>query len=307
MVTERRIRPLLAAYLAATFSLIAVAIPARAATPSPGATPVTSSHRPVPAAEPWWVRLAFAGQSVLAVRAGNGTLGVVVSGHASLLESPDGGRTWADIFERHGLVIPAGPLWRIVGEHVGRVDGAGTFHPDQGSPRMALPGASPPDAHGPIAAPARLPGVVVAVDRDNVVWRRGADGGWARALLLLPQHIAAGPPRVTGVAAFETTPLSNAVYIGTDGYSVLESTDGGDDWIRAGPGLPDHVLGLASDDAQQAVYAATDDGLWVHHLQATPAPPSYPDAALHWRWLGVALVTLAAAAASIGGLVRVLR
>jgi hypothetical protein len=160
------------------------------------------------------------------------------------------------------------------------------------------------DRHGPIAAPAALPGVVVAVDRDSVVWRRDAGGHWARALLLLPRSLAAGPPRVTTAAAFERIPLAAAVYLATDGYSVLESTDGGDDWIRAGPGLPDHVLGLATDDATQSVYAATDDGLWVHHLRATPAPPSYPDSALRWRWLGIAVVTLVAAAAGVGGLLR---
>jgi hypothetical protein len=102
-------------------------------------------------------------------------------------------------------------------------------------------------------------------------------------------------------------PLSDAVYLATDGYSVLESSNGGDDWIRAGPGLPDHVLALASDDATQSLYAGTDDGLWVHHLRATPAPPTYADAQLRWRWLGIALVTLAAAAVALAGLLRMAR
>jgi hypothetical protein len=139
-----------------------------------------------------------------------------------------------------------------------------------------------------------------------VVWRRGADGGWARALLLLPQSIAAGPPPVTGLSAF-TAPLTTTVYMATDGYSVLISSDGGDDWIRAGPSLPGGVLAIATDDARGAVYAATTDGLWVHHLQAFPGVPSYHDAALYWRLAGIAAVSAVAAALSIAGLLRALR
>jgi hypothetical protein len=113
---------------------------------------------------------------------------------------------------------------------------------------------------------------------------------------------------VTSITAFDTRPLSPAVYLGTDGYSVLQSTDGGDDWIRADAGvLPAHVLALATDAATESIYAGTDDGLWVHHLRAIPTPPSYPDAQLHWRWLGIALVTLAGAAIAIGGLLRFAR
>jgi hypothetical protein len=138
------------------------------------------------------------------------------------------------------------------------------------------------------------------------VWRRGADGGWARALLLLPQSAVAGPPPVTGLAAF-TQPLSDAVYMATDGYSVLESTDGGDDWVRGNPGLPDGVLAITTDSPHRAVYAATGNGLWVHHLQATPRPPAYPGAELRWYWLGIAAVCAAASTLSIAGMLRVLR
>ena len=161
-----------------------------------------------------------------------------------------------------------------------------------------------PEDNGLRAAPASLPGVVVTVDRDGVVQRRDADGHRARALLLLPQGWVQGPPRITALVAFETQPLTDTVYLGTDGYSVLASSDGGDDWYRAGPGLPDRVLALATDATTQAVYAGTDDGLWVHHLRAFPAPPAYADAALRWRWLGIALVTVAASAAAAGVLLR---
>jgi len=317
MATEPRrgrARRVLAGWAVAATALLAAPAPAHAAatpspspevSPSPGAAP---TPRPVPATEPWWVRVAFAGRRVDVVTAGSVVVTVLIGGRAQV--SADEGRTWQPALANPdaGAAQP-GPRWRVA---AGRVverppasPGGIPLTPDPGSPQMAPLAAR--DRHGPIAAPAALPGVVVAVDRDGVVWRRGADGRWARALLLLPQRIGAGTPRITAAAAFERQPLSDAVYLATDGYSVLESTDGGDDWIRAGPGLPDRVLGLAADDRTQSVYAATGDGLWVHHLRATPAPPSYPDAALHWRWLGIALVTLAAAALGTGGLLRALR
>jgi hypothetical protein len=260
---------------------------------------------PVAADQPWWTRVAFAGRQVGTVRVDAQGAIAVDLGSAGQQASSDGGRTWHRIFERHGLVIPPDPRWQERDGRIGQADPAtGAWHADPQSPRIELARADAADSHGLLAAPRSRDGVVVAVARDGVVWRRGQDGGWARALLLLPQGIAAGPPRVTGVTAFAGRPLSDAVYLATDGYSVLESLDGGDDWIRAGPGLSDHVLGIAAGDNARAVYAATDDGLWVHHLQPTPSPPNYPAEDLHWRWLGVALVTLAAAAVSIGGLLR---
>jgi hypothetical protein len=90
----------------------------------------------------------------------------------------------------------------------------------------------------------------------------------------------------------------------TDGYSVLASGDGGDDWIRDDPGLPSSVDALCADPAAAALYAGTTDGLWVHHLQPTPKVPAYTDTQLRSKWLGTALVTLAAGALAIGGLVR---
>jgi hypothetical protein len=114
-----------------------------------------------------------------------------------------------------------------------------------------------------------------------------------------------GVPRVTSVTAF-TQPLSDAIYLGTDGYAVLISTDGGDDWIRAGPGLPDSVYALSADSARHAVYAGTANGLWEHVLQQLPSPPAYQDAALVWRWLGIGAITMVAAALTLLGLLRVL-
>jgi hypothetical protein len=51
---------------------------------------------------------------------------------------------------------------------------------------------------------------------------------------------------VTALAAF-TQALSTTVYLGTDGYGVLLTTDGGDDWIRADAGVPENVLSPFTD------------------------------------------------------------
>ena len=246
------------------------------------------------AAEPWWTPLGLRGVAVDAVNAG-GTTVLVHTRSGTTMRSDDSGLHFVPVAGNPSIRPPAivtsgADRWAI--DASGRVlhaRGSSALTPDPGSPEL---GAA---AHL-IAAPAAFPGVVVAVAVDGVVWRRGQDGDWQRALLLLPAGFPQGVPRITGITAF-TQPLSGSVYIGTDGYSVLSSTDGGDDWIRAGPGLPDSVLSLTTDAAAHAVYAGTSDGLWVHHLRALPAPAVYQDAALVWRWVGIALASLVSALA----------
>ena len=252
----------------------------------------------VHAASSWWQPLAFIGQRVSAVTATPGRLTVTTGSMTQV--STDGGRT----FHLPGPPsVPAAPgstgatLWEIRGGVV-YTGAAEPTVPDPGAPFLGA-GASL------IAAPAALEGVAVAVGTDNHVWRRAPTGRWATSFILLPAGGVSGVPRVTALAAF-TRPLSGAVYMGTAGYGVLLSEDGGDDWIRADPGLPADVLGLAADASTRAVYAATDGGLYVHHLQAFPAPPVYQDASLYLRWLGMGLVGLVATMAAVFGLRRAL-
>lgn len=303
MATERLRRLAARALLGGATALLLAPVAAHAQAPGPARTPQAQATQP-PAAEPWWVPVALRGRTVRAVRAAAGVLAVEM-GDGSQQQSDDGGRTWQRLFERHGLVpVPPAPgAWTVCGSSAGRYDGAGTCRPEHGGPDLA--GATTA-GHAPLAALPDGSGRVVAVDTQGVVWRRAAGGTWARALLLLNQDALHGPPRVTGIAAF-TAPLSDAVYLATDGYSVLESTDGGEDWVRANPGLPDGVLAITTDDSQRAVYAATRDGLWVHHLQATPAPPVYAAQDLTWRWLATAAVCVAAAAAAVGGMMKLVR
>jgi hypothetical protein len=257
------------------------------------ATPAT-----VHAAPPWWEPLAFAGQRVTSV----GTVGadLLVTTASGLHVSTDGGRTFQDAAAAPPLIAPpqTANVWEI---HSGTVFTGRSGQPPAADPHSPFLGDS---AHL-IAAPAALAGVAVAAGTDNHVWRRAPSGQWATSFILLPAGGLSGAPQVTALAAF-TQPLSVAVYMGTDGYGVLVSEDGGDDWIRADPGLPENVLGLATDSAARALYAATDQGLYVHHLQAFPAPPVYQDASLYLRWLGIGLVALVATAAAVLGLRRVL-
>jgi hypothetical protein len=240
----------------------------------------------VHAAPPWWEPLAFAGERVTSVAVlPGGLLSGTTSG--SFL-SADGGRSFQPVAGGH-VAAPApasAPRWTIDKGTVFTAAAGGQFAADPGAPFL---GAS---AHL-IAAPAALPGVVVAVGSDNHVWRRSSSGRWATSFILLPGGGLSGAPQVTSVAAF-AAPITAAVYLGTNGYGVLLTEDGGDDWIRADPGLPENVLGLAADPTTKALYAATDQGLYVHHLQSFPAPPAYHDASLYLRWLGIALVAVLA-------------
>jgi hypothetical protein len=263
---------------------------------------LTMSSLPAQAASAWWSPVALSGVAITKVFAAGGTIMVRTRAGATL-SSTDAGRTFTTLqgdatLPPTGTVIVGNTGWSIDASH--RVShnndlaGGGAVLTDPQSPDLGV-GADL------LAAPAALPGVVVAASADGTVWRRGQDGDWKQALLLLPQSLVQGVPRVTSLAAF-TQPLSGAIYLGTDGYAVLISTDGGDDWIRAGPGLPNAVYALSADSARHAVYAGTSNGLWVHVLQQLPSPPAYQD----WRWLGIGAVTLVAAALTLLGLLRLL-
>jgi hypothetical protein len=256
---------------------------------------------PAHASTAWWQPLAFAGVRISAVSVAPGRLIVDTPG-SRFLSTNQGGAFMAttDTPSPPLPVLSAGTTWDIRDGTV--LAGAGPSgaaeHPDPGAPYLGT------GAHL-LAAPAAVPGTVVAVGSDNHVWRRTPSGSWSTAFIPLPAGGLSGAPRVTALAAF-TQPLTTAVYMGLDGYGVLLTQDGGDDWIRADPGLPENVLGLAVDPAAKALYAATDQGLFVHHLQSFPAPPVYIDSALYLRWLGIAAVALAATIAALLALRRLL-
>lgn len=246
------------------------------------------------AAAAWWSPVGLQGSDVRSVTA-EGNVITVVTGSGAALRSTDKGAHFTAMAApvTPQVVVTAGQYtWSIdVSGRVLRGTPGGPRLPDAGSPNLGR------GAHL-LAAPAALPGTVVAVATDGTVWRRAQDGDWRQALLLLPQSLVQGVPQVTSVAAF-TKPVTDSVYIATAGYSVLSSLNGGDDWIRSGPGLPDTVNGLAADNATRSVYAATLDGLWVHTLQALPAPTQYSNRALVWRWLGTGAVTLVASTLAV--------
>src|SRR5580700_3344422 len=259
---------------------------------------------PVRASDAWWSPVSLQGIDVTRVSAVGDTI-MVRTGSGETLVSSNSGSTFESApagtaLPPAGVVAIGSQRWEISsGGTIGHVANASIDSapvPDPGSPALGA-GADL------IAAPAALPGVVVAVGTDGVVWRRGQDGDWKQALLLLPASLVQGVPRVTSVTAF-TQPFTGAIYASTSGYSVLISTDGGDDWIRAGPGLPDTVYSLSADPISAkplhgAVYAGTSDGLWEHELQSFPAPPAYHDAQLVWRWIGIGAITLVASIAAL--------
>jgi hypothetical protein len=77
---------------------------------------------------------------------------------------------------------------------------------------------------------------------------------------------------VTALAAF-TQALSTTVYLGTDGYGVLLTTDGGDDWIRADAGAAP-----SSHHRRRAV------GAPAAVVSRRRTPPRPPPAIIHPRY-----------------------
>jgi hypothetical protein len=229
---------------------------------------------------------------------------VVRTAAGETLQSSDGGTSFSPVPGNPPVV--AAPVVRS-GSDAWRIDPTGAVLHAHAGGSFQLDPRSPDLGAGAhlLAAPAAVPGVVVAVARNGSVWRRSQDGGWGLALLLLPAGLIGGVPTVTSVAAF-AQPVTGTVYLSTDGYSVLLSADSGDDWIHANPGLPDSVFALAADAPARSLYAATSDGLYVHHLQSLPAPPSYSDSALALRWLGIGLVALASVVIAAVALSRLL-
>jgi hypothetical protein len=250
---------------------------------------ILSGSVTVDAAPPWWQLAGFSGQAVTRVVVVQGRVVAVVNG-AAMVASGSGFSPAATPPPPPAASVTAGrTTWSI--DSAGRVLAAqagAVPRVDPGSPDLGA------GAHL-IAAPAALPGVVVAVSSSGQVWRRTAGGSWSVSLVLLPDTLVTGTPAVTGLAAFSTKPVSDVVYLGTDGYGTLLTSDGGDDWVRADPGLPDGVLSLVADASGEtpAVWAGTSQGLYVHRLQELPSIPNYSGGSLTGKWLITAAACLA--------------
>ena len=242
---------------------------------------VSVATAPALANAPWWELAAFSGQNVSRVAVIQGRVTALV-GDAAMVQTAAG-------FVAAAAPPPLAPATVTTGSRTWSIDAAGEVlvAEDGGAPRRD-PG-SPELGSGAhlIAAPLAVPGFVVAVSTGGTVWRRDPSGGWSVSLALLPATLITGTPAVTSIAGFNTSTVSGVVYIGTAGYGTLLTSDLGDDWVRADPGLPDDVLSLAADTsgAAAAIWAGTSQGLYVHRLQAFPFIPNYSGGNLTGKWL----------------------
>ena len=156
-----------------------------------------------------------------------------------------------------------------------------------------------------LAAPVSLPGEVMALDPQGHLWAGSSGGAWSQPLLLLPDTLWTGTPRITGVTAFTRgSDAPQAVYVSTAGFGVLISEDAGVDWLRADTGLPRDVSGIAADPTDASVWAATSDGIWVHRVAPLPAPPLYTDSAYWARVAGIIAVVVAGLGVAFAALRR---
>ena len=174
---RRRAITLGAAAAVAVFGLLVASAPARAATP-------------------WWSPVALRGVAIARVSAIGDTI-LVRTGAGATLRSTDRGRTFATAppdltFPPPGVVTVGTQAWGI--DPSGKVVHAANVA--QSTAAVADPGSPDLGAGADlIASPAALPGVVVAVSTNGTVWRRGQDGDWKQALLLLPASLVQGVPQ----------------------------------------------------------------------------------------------------------------
>jgi hypothetical protein len=236
---------------------------------------------PARADAPWWQLAAFPGQAVSRVAVVQGRVTALVGGEA-MVQTATG-------FAPASTPLPAAAASVTAGSLTWSIDAAGDVLVAQSDRAPRRDPGSPDLGTGAhlIAAPLAAPGLVVAVSTSGTVWRRAQNGGWSVSLVLLPSTLLTGTPAVTALAAFNTSAVSAVVYLGTDGYGTLLTSNGGDGWLRADPGLPSGVLSLAADpsSAAPAIWAGTSQGLYVHRLQAIPIIPNYAGGSLTGKWL----------------------
>lgn len=170
---------------------------------------------------------------------------------------------------------------------------AGRLRLSPGSPRL-----------GPGAALAQLPdGVLLAGSGSGLIWALYSSG-WQAVFQILPAGGLSGVPPLTAIQAVGTS----AAYVATLGFGTLLTPDGGYSWYRAAPSGSFRVTALAavgpvfSSRPSGYVVAVTGGRLFLHRLQALPAPPVYQGrrGALDLLW--TALVTVAGAALVVAAL-----
>ncbi len=149
-------------------------------------------------------------------------------------------------------------------------------------------------------------GIIFAGDDRGTIYALYSIG-WTPIFQILPQGGLQGVPNLTGIVGVGP----DAAYVATRGFGTLLTPDGGYSWYRAAPSAD--VVALAalgpiySRNPSGLVLAATPRGLFIHHLQTLPAPPTYAGSAETAQLLGTAAVTAVAAILAIAGLWAITR
>jgi hypothetical protein len=216
-----------------------------------------------------WQRRFISGTGVYAVTARPGSNALLLAGAGGgLFRSTDGGRQWHRTMR---LPNSAGTAfaWTATGTTVyagvvaGGDNGATQVYASSDDGAHWRQAGNTFASHGGImslAAPAD--GAVYAGTMGNAIWRVGSRAGtWEKIALGIPPH-----QHVTGIAI--APKHAGHMAIGTLAAGVLTRNSIGQRWQSTGSGLPSSdgdtiILDVTFDPAGQALYAATEDGVYM--------------------------------------------
>ncbi|HVB13929.1 MAG TPA: hypothetical protein VNH38_04130 [Candidatus Dormibacteraeota bacterium] len=240
-------------------------------------------RRPVPlssvAGVPRALALAADGPTLLAVATSRGLFSGQLGSRLNQVAAGDG----------QAVIAPSRPGWAWAALIGGRI-----WTRSSGGGWARAPDAPPLDPQ--TRAIAELgSGAILVGEPGGLVWR-GSRGRWDQSFQVLPYGGLGGVPKLTSLVADG----ANSAYLGTEGFGTLLTPDGGYTWYRAAPadGLISALATVGPVFATHAhglVVALSPHGVFLHHLQALPQPPTYTVSGATAELAGTAGVTLAAA------------
>lgn len=230
-----------------------------------------------------WRSAKVAADAVYAVTFVGGSRGTILAGAGGgLYRSTDGGAHWLRRLPLHASAIaaltplPGSNTVIFAGAVASDSSGATGVYVSRDAGRNWSPYGRQLNSGGGIMSLAvsrrtRL----LAGTMGQAIWGvAGVTGRWGRMAAGMPAH----NDHVAGIAVVPDRP--GTVYVGTLGFGVFETRDGGRRWANLSDGLRGStnamiVLSLAYAPAQHVLYAGTSTGVYrlTQAVAPTPSPP----------------------------------